>query len=104
MNETMQAFEPLIKMMQGDNGWVTAVIAWMGALRLPMKIVSAWLQSTMTKALAYVLATPETDDDAFVVRVLQSKTYRFIVFLLDMFLSLKMPTVQGFNEMKEKKP
>lgn len=71
--------------------WLTAICAWVGAFRLLMKPFSAWLLSLVQKGIDYVIATKDTDDDAFVERLLRARWYRALAFLLDYVCSVKLP-------------
>ena len=78
-------------LLGGDNGTTAAVIAWIGAIRVPLKLVSGWLQDLMTKALARVADTEDVEDDKLVAAVLRSKLYRLIAFVVDLAFSFKLP-------------
>ena len=92
---TNSDWQPLLDLLSGKFGWLPTIIAWIGAVRVPMKLVSGWLQSTLTAFVARVAASPQTDDDAFLERVFGSIGYRFTAFLLDAALSLKLPTTDS---------
>lgn len=94
MNPT---YQPLLDLLAGKFGWLPTVLVWIGALRLPMKLASGWLQATLTAFVARVAASPETDDDAQLRRVMGSLAYRFIAFTLDAALSLKLPTAESLD-------
>lgn len=58
-----------------------------GFLRLIMK-------PAMTIAQAYVKLTPYDSDDKWLANFEQSKGYKLFVYLMDWFLSVKMPEKQ----------
>jgi len=96
----MNEFQPLIDLLSGKFGWLTTVIVWIGALRVPMKIFNGWIQQTLTAFVARVAASPEQDDDEAVRRIIGSLPYRFIAFILDAVLSLKLPTAESLANHK----
>jgi hypothetical protein len=93
--------KPLIDLLSGQFGWIATVIVWVGAFRLAMKPVSAALQSVVSLLLSFVADTPETDDDALVLKILQSRTYRVIAFFVDWVASVKLPTSKTVKGLKE---
>jgi len=67
-------------------------------VRVPMKLISGWLQSTLTAFVARVAASPEQDDDALLNTVFGSIGYRVLAFTLDAALSLKLPTSESLAQ------
>lgn len=94
----------LINLLQGDNGLPAQIVAWMGALRVPLKLVSGKVQDFLTKLVAYVQGTPELDDDLMLSRVLSSRWYRVLVFILDYAGSIKLPTADSLKKIDEEEP
>lgn len=93
----MNDFAPLLDLLTGKFGWLSTVLIWMGALRLPMKLVQSWLQNVLTAFVARIVASPQTDDDAQLRRLFDSLGYRMLVFSLDAILSLKLPTSESLD-------
>lgn len=63
---------------------LASVVGVVGILRLIFKPLFSFFHS-------YVLATPTSRDDEFLVKVEKSKFYSVIVFLLDYIGSIKLP-------------
>ncbi len=93
-------FKPLVDLLSGQFGWLPAVLAWIGALRVPMKIASSHVQRALTGFVASVAASPEQDDDDAVRRILGSLWYRFLAFALDAVLSFKLPTSDSLKKLE----
>lgn len=91
----MNEFQPLLDLLSGKFGWLPTVLIWIGALRVPMKLVSGALQNFLTAFVVRVAASPETDDDDKLRTLFGSIGYRFIAFTLDAALSLKLPTSES---------
>ena len=88
----LQTLQPLLDALQGDQGWLLQLSAWMVAFRTIFKPFSAQLQAFLDRAVLWVQASPETDDDLLLERLLASRAYRFLAFLLDFFASIKLPS------------
>lgn len=93
----MNDLQPLIDLVSGKIPWLVPTLATLMAIRLPMKLLSGWLQRVMTAFVERVAVSPETDDDEMLRRVLGSIWYRFAVFLLDAVFSLKLPTADSLT-------
>lgn len=94
MNPELQQ---LLGALAGDQGHLTALLAWMAAARLPLKLCSEKLQSFLTESLAYLHDTPEKDDDLFALKILENPLYRVLAFFVDMLTSVKLPTAAQFR-------
>lgn len=103
-SDVTSVIEPLLKLMGGHGSWLVTLVAWMGALRLVAKPVSAVIQSFFTKLVAKAIETPESDDDAAIARLLSCWPYRILAFLVDWGASIKLPTTQSLDQHKEKTP
>lgn len=100
----MNDMQPLIDLMSGKFGWFATLLAWIGALRLPAKLLQGWLQRLGTALVARVLASPEPDDDALLRRCLESLTYRVIALFADVLLSIKLPTAASLEAHRAAQP
>lgn len=100
----MNDIQPIIDALQDKLPWLAALTTVMGILRLIAKPLSALVQSFFTKLLLYVQGTPETDDDAWVERILASKWYRAFAFVVDWVLSIKLPTSASVQKVMENPP
>ena len=88
MNEP-EVIQQVIAVLGGDQGWVARVVAWMGTLRLVSKLFSTHLENFLTAACA-----ASADDPWFrrkLQRILASRPYKVLAFLVDYFLSIKLP-------------
>jgi hypothetical protein len=63
---------------------VASILMVMGVLRAIFKPLMSLIE-------AYVLATPSTKDDEFYNKMLDSKIYKGIVWVLDYMASVKLP-------------
>ena len=87
----IELLQPFIDAMQGEQGIVLQISAWMVALRTGFKPFSARLQLYLERIVSYVHETPETDDDKLLQRVLSSRAYRVLAFAIDFLASIKLP-------------
>lgn len=85
------ALQQLFGAWAAKHGWATTLLVWVGTARFAMKPIASWVTAAITRALAYVRNTPETDDDALLQRVMRSKVYRVLAFLVDWTASVKLP-------------
>jgi hypothetical protein len=76
--------EPALSSLGVNYSWVISVFTIIGMLRFFVKPVMSFVQ-------AYVMATPSKSDDEFFAKVLDSKIYKTVSYLLDWFGSLKLP-------------
>lgn len=90
----MSELQPLLDLLGGKISWLATALAWIGALRLVAKPVSAWVQSAFSKLVAKTIETPEVDDDALVAKLISSWPYRVLSFLVDWIASVKLPTTE----------
>lgn len=88
----MNEIQPIIDWVQANLPWADEALMFIGFARLLAKPISAWLQGLFSKLLAFVERTPETDDDEWLRRVLASVPYRVLSFVVDLLLSVKLPT------------
>lgn len=64
--------------------WLITVFLIMGSARVVMKPLVALVQ-------LIVKETPSQDDDKWLAKVMDSKTYKTVCFVLDWVVSLKLP-------------
>ena len=98
----MNELQPLLDLLGGQGKPLITLIAWIGALRLVAKPVSAVIQGFFTKLVAKAIETPEADDDAAIARLLSCWPYRILAFLVDWGASIKLPTTQSLKKHTEK--
>lgn len=96
----MNEIQPLIDALQDKLPWLAALTSFMGLARLLAKPISALVQSFFSKLVLFIQGTPETDDDAWLERVLGSKPYRFFAFVVDWVLSIKLPSSASVQTLK----
>lgn len=94
----MNDIQPLIDALQDKLPWLAALTSFMGLARLLAKPISALVQSFFSKLVLFIQGTPETDDDAWLERVLASKPYRFFSFVVDWVLSIKLPSSESVRK------
>jgi len=100
----MNDIQPLIDALQDKLPWLAALTSFMGLARLLAKPISALVQSFFSKLVMFIQGTPETDDDAWLERVLASKPYRFFSFVVDWVLSIKLPSSASVQTLKASGP
>lgn len=88
MDAIIQALLPLVspvlEALAGQYGIVAQILVIMGLARACMKPIMVAVQEV-------VKITPSVNDDAFLAKVIESKTYNTICFVLDYALSIKLP-------------
>ncbi len=94
----MNELQPLLDLLSAKHGWLASAVAWIGTLRVPLKLLQGKIQAVLSRVLAYVAETPEKDDDDFVRRLLSWWPYRLTALLADAVLSVKLPTVKTLDE------
>jgi hypothetical protein len=90
-------FVKLWAALGGDVGLFTQIAVWIGSIRIPLKLVSAFIQKKLTELLVKVADSPFNDDDEMIKVILANKVYRIFAFLFDWVLSVKLPTLQDFE-------
>lgn len=93
----MNELQPLLDLLTAKYGWAATVIGWMGMLRIPMKLAQTWLQNTMTRLIQRVRETPDLEDDEMIKHLLSARWYRWLSLLMDVILSVKLPTAASFR-------
>ena len=91
----MEELKPLLDLLGGESGRIAQIVVWIGAIRIPAKIVSGSIQSAAERAIARVVATEDSEDDILLEKVLKSRTYRIGAFLIDWVFSVKLPLDLG---------
>ena len=87
----------LLQQLQQKWPWLTAVVSIVGVLRLCIKPVNTFVQTRLTAVVLEYAKSKDQEDDRFVVGILGSRTYRILVFLFDLFLSIKLPRLNDFS-------
>jgi len=87
--------QPLLDVLTAKHGWLSAVLVWIGALRVICKWFSQRLQIAIEDRIAAVLASKSVADDYRVQRILDSTAYVWFAFAIDLLLSLKLPVEIG---------
>jgi hypothetical protein len=100
----MSEIQPIIQWVQANLPWADEALMFIGFARLLAKPISAWLQGLFSKLLAFVERTPETDDDEWLRRVLASVPYRVLSFVVDLLLSVKLPTSETVTKAATARP
>jgi hypothetical protein len=84
MEELLGYLKPVLEMLAGKYGVVAQVLGYMAAARIFFKPI-------MTIAESYVNLTPSLKDNEKFEKIKASKAYKMVVFLVDMFASVKLP-------------
>lgn len=94
----MSELQPLLDLLSGKISWLATALAWIGALRLVAKPVSAAVQTAFSKLVAKAIETPEPEDDELVGKLIRSWPYRILAFLVDWIASVKLPTSDSLRQ------
>jgi len=81
---------PIINALLAKYGWVTAVVTWLGVLRLINKPLF-----TILRAVA--MATKTTKDEALIEKVESSTAYKWLEFFLDYVGSIKLDALKNVS-------
>jgi hypothetical protein len=92
----MQDIQPILDFLTKHVPWLAPALVVIGSLRVVLKFFSGTIQAYLTKALAWVAASADKDDDALLGKLLTHKLYRIFIFLVDMLFSIKLPTIYSF--------
>ena len=84
MEQLLDFLAPLLQVYGGQFGIVVQIVGIVGTLRLIMKPIVSGVQGV-------VAATPSKSDDEAVNKVLESKIYKAVTFVLDWIASIKFP-------------
>jgi hypothetical protein len=84
MEQILLFLAPVIEAYSGKLGGALQVIAIIGSLRLIIKPLMGLIE-------AYVAITPTKNDDLLPAKIMESKAYKSIIYILDWFASLKLP-------------
>jgi hypothetical protein len=83
------AIQAMQTLLGGKAGWLPAAVAWIGTARIVAKLVSGKVQGFLDALINF---TAQNESDRLAIeRVLSSRTYRTVAFLIDYFLSVKLP-------------
>lgn len=96
----MDDLQPITDLLTKKWPWLSAALVSMATFRLAVKVFSGHIQAFLTRLLSKVAESQDTDDDALVAKLLTHKGYRFLAFLIDLFLSIKLPTIYSFVALK----
>lgn len=75
---------PVLEMAAGKYGVAAQVLSYVAMARLFFKPI-------VSIAQAYVQVTPSVEDDEKLQKIMESKTYKSVAYILDWFASLKLP-------------
>jgi hypothetical protein len=84
MEQLLVLIQPLVEAYLGDKGFFVQLVSIVGTLRLIIKPVMSLIE-------VYVAATPSKEDDLLPSKIMGSKLYKQISFVLDYLLSIKLP-------------
>lgn len=82
--------------LKGNNNWLAILAAWVATLRVVFKPFNVWLQKRLSSTFMNSVAVPGSDHDLFLQRILTSKKYRTVAFVLDLVASLKLPDIDSY--------
>jgi hypothetical protein len=82
MEQILGFLQPLLEIYAGSQGWLVAVIAYIGSAR-------AFIKPLMSVARAYVDFTKSDKDNIQLDKVESSKVYTGILYAIDWLTSIK---------------
>lgn len=100
MTEIQPVIDQLSALFGGKTGWISTTIAWLFGLQTLARLLNGmFIQPFFDSIVKKIAESPEKDDDLILYRILSSKIYRVVAFILDVgFLHIKLPNVAGvFN-------
>lgn len=86
MEAILEGLKQLIQIYIGEYGWLAAFVTYVGTARLVFKPI-------MTAIEAIVAQTPSADDDKRLEEIKASRWYYWLVYFLDYFGSIKVPSI-----------
>lgn len=84
MEQLLLFLTPIIEAYAGNYGLAVQIISVVGSLRLFIKPIMSIIE-------AYVLITPNKEDDLLPAKIKENKIYKMLVYSLDWLASLKLP-------------
>lgn len=84
MEAVLAYLGPVLEMAAGKYGLAAQILSYVAMARLFFKPV-------VSLAQAYVQVTPSVKDDEKLQKLMESKSYKSVAYLLDWFASLKLP-------------
>lgn len=84
MDALLEWLKPLLESYSSQYPWLFVTVTVMGSFRLFFKPVMTIVQNV-------ILLTPSKADDEFFQKMLDSKVYKAVAFLVDWFASIKLP-------------
>lgn len=85
-------------MLSGQHGWPAAIVTWMGAMRVPMKLAQGAFLAWLHRGVAYILRTKTTRDDAVLMRVIGHPAWLVLAWFMNATFSLLLPTEDTLDE------
>lgn len=83
MEQLLSFLQPLIEIYGGSQGWLVSAIAIIGSLRL-------FIKPLMSLINAYVLFTPNKEDDLKFSELENGNVIKTLMYVLDWFSSIKV--------------
>jgi hypothetical protein len=94
MNELQAIIDQVGALFGLNPGVLAAALAWLLGVQTLIKLVhNIVLQPLFDRIITRIAETPEAYDDGVLYAVLKSKPYRFIAFVADVLLRIKLPSV-----------
>ncbi len=87
----MTDLQPILDLAAAQWPWLSKVLLAIGGARLVVKPGGAWLKDLITAAAERASITIDPEDDTWIEALLRTRAYRVIAFLLDLFVSVKLP-------------
>lgn len=73
-------------------------LALIGAIKVVVFPLATQVQVKLTEMLTDIARSSAQDDDALVLLLLNSRSYRFFAYLLKWITSFKLPSAETFNQ------
>lgn len=81
----------LLEQLLHKYPWLLALLSAIGTARIFLKPIGNWLKGLITRAAEKAIGTPTAWDDHWIEELTGWPIYRAFVFLLDLFVSVKLP-------------
>jgi hypothetical protein len=87
----MSDLQPILDLAASQWPWLSKVLIAIGGARLVIKPGGQWLKGFITSAAERASVTLDPEDDTWIESLLRTRAYRVTAFLLDLFVSVKLP-------------
>jgi hypothetical protein len=91
MTDITNAIQPILDLVGLTPAKVQTIIVYWFAVQMLLKLLATWLQKRLNALVAYVIETVDRNDDRGLRSLLDSAPYRWLRFVADFALRVKLP-------------